>query len=98
MRGKKVEYLAEATEELLEALDWYLQLSMQAAQAFLTEVDRSIQLIQETPRMWPYFEGNTRRCVLRKFPYGIVFRETCGGIEVVAVAHERRRPRYWADR
>jgi hypothetical protein len=36
--------------------------------------------------------------VLRRFPYLIVFREGMEGIEIVAVAHGRRRPGYWRDR
>lgn len=36
--------------------------------------------------------------VLHKFPYVIVFRETATTVEVVAVAHEHRRPGYWRNR
>jgi hypothetical protein len=34
----------------------------------------------------------------RDFPYFVVFRETTGGLEIIAVAHGRRRPGYWRDR
>jgi len=32
------------------------------------------------------------------FPYFIVFRELNGGIQILAVAHYRRRPNYWSKR
>jgi len=41
---------------------------------------------------------NTRRVVLSRFPYIVVFRETVTEIEIVAVAHGRRRPGYWRER
>jgi hypothetical protein len=33
--------------------------------------------------------------VLRRFPFTIVYREAAQGIEVIAVAHAKRRPAYW---
>jgi len=35
--------------------------------------------------------------VLRRFPFGVVYRVLAGEIQVVAVAHHRRKPGYWAD-
>ena len=98
MSAGGIEYLAEASRELDAALDWYLERSLAAAEAFLMEIDYGNQLIRETPQMWPRFEGNTRRYVLRKFPYSIIFREVDDLIEVVAVAHQKRRSGYWLNR
>ena len=36
--------------------------------------------------------------VLRRFPLVIVFRKTAAGVEIIAVAHGRRRPGYWRER
>ena len=35
---------------------------------------------------------------MRRFPYLIVYRVTASAIQVVAVAHARRRPGYWKTR
>jgi toxin ParE1/3/4 len=40
----------------------------------------------------------TRRFVLRRFPFTIVYREAAQGIEVIAVAHAKRRTAYWRGR
>jgi hypothetical protein len=32
-------------------------------------------LIASSPAIWPNFEAGTRRYVLRKFPYSIIYRE-----------------------
>jgi hypothetical protein len=36
--------------------------------------------------------------VLRRFPFVIIFREAAVRIEILAIAHGRRRPGYWRDR
>jgi toxin ParE1/3/4 len=96
--GAKVEFTPEALREIDDAFERYLEESRRAAEAFVREVDRAVALIASSPTIWPYFEAGTRRYVLRKFPYNIVYREISIGIEVVAVAHHKRRPRYWIRR
>jgi len=97
--GAKVEFTPEALREIDDAFEWYFERSLQAAEAFIQEVDRAVVLISSSPTIWPHFEAGTRRYVLRRnFPYGIVYRESQVGIEVVAVAHHKRRPRYWLGR
>jgi toxin ParE1/3/4 len=94
----KVEFTSEALREIDEAFERYFEASRQAAEAFVREVDRAVALIVSSPTIWPHFEAGTRRYVLRKFPYSIFYREIPVGIEVVAVAHHKRRPRYWIRR
>ena len=98
MSGTKVEFTPEALLEIDEAFERYLGESRRAAEAFVREVDRAVALIASSPTIWPHFEAGTRRYVLRKFPYNIIYREIPVGIEVVAVAHHKRRPRYWLRR
>ena len=98
MSGAKVDFTPEALREIDDAFEWYLERSLQAADAFVREVDNAVALIASSPTVWPRFEAGTRRYVLRKFPYNIIYRETPVGIEVVAVAHHKRRPRYWIGR
>jgi plasmid stabilization system protein ParE len=70
----------------------------QYAGMFLEELDRAISQIGDRPRQFPDYAFGTRRMVLRRFPYLVVFRETEAGLEIIAVAHGRRRPGYWRDR
>lgn len=98
MSSEQVEYFPEARQELEDAFGWYLERNLQAADAFLREVDRAVAIIAAAPKVWPRFEAGTRRYVLQRFPYNVVYRETGRGIEVVAIAHHKRRPRYWHRR
>lgn len=98
MSGARVELTPEALREIDDGFEWYLERSVQAAEAFVREATKAFALIVSSPALWPRFEAGTRRYVLRKFPYSIIYREISGGIEVVAVAHHKRRPRYWRRR
>ena len=87
-----------ALEEAEAAFDWYAQRSRRAAERFLDELDRAIDQIARNPSQYPVYDLGTRRMVLRWFPFVIFFREAHAGVEIIAVAHGRRRPGYWRDR
>lgn len=46
----------------------------------------------------PEIEPGVRRCLLARFPYGLIFGVDGGTLVVVAVAHLHRAPRYWVSR
>lgn len=98
MSGVRVELVPEALREIEDAIDWYRERSPRTAEAFARETERAVQLIAADPRIWPHFEAGTRRYVLRKFPYSIIYREQEDRIEIVAMAHHKRQPRYWQGR
>lgn len=98
MSGKPVEFHPEALAEAQAAVAWYRERSARAAEAFVSELEKGIQAIEEAPHRWPRFEQGCRRFPLVRFPYLIFYRETARSIEVVAIAHGRRRPGYWRSR
>ena len=54
--------------------------------------------IAEAPLRYPVAEHGTRRLVLRRFPYNVFYRVGTEEIVIVAVAHQKRHPGYWAVR
>jgi plasmid stabilization system protein ParE len=64
----------------------------------MAELDLAMERIQEAPRQWPRYLGGTRRYMLRRFPFFVVFRELDDRMQILAVAHGRRRPGYWLGR
>jgi plasmid stabilization system protein ParE len=88
----------EAIGEARAARQWYEARNSDAADAFMAELDAAIEQIEEAPRRWPPYLGETRRYLLHRFPFSIVFRETPSRVEILAVAHGRRRPGYWLGR
>jgi toxin ParE1/3/4 len=88
----------EALDEAVAATEWYAKRSRRAAESFLDEMDRMIVRLSENAGQFPTFDFGTRRAMLRRFPWPLVFRETSSGLEVIAVVHSRRRPGYWRNR
>jgi len=98
MSARPIVFHPEAAEEAEAALTWYRQRSPKAAAGFLAEIEDAIEAIAANPERWPAFGYRTRRCLLRRFPFLIVYRELPEAIQVLAVAHGRRRPGYWKQR
>jgi plasmid stabilization system protein ParE len=96
--ARPVEVHPEAILEAQGAYRWYRARNDVAAEAFLAELDRAIELISESPMRWPSHLHGTRHFLLRRFPFGVVYREVGETLQIVAVAHGRRRPGYWKDR
>lgn len=88
----------EAIAEARAAQEWYYAQNAEAADAFMAELDLAIERIEEAPRQWPGYLFGARRYLLRRFPFFVVFREAGARVEIVAVAHARRRPGYWIGR
>lgn len=95
---KPVRFHPAALVDADEAAGWYAERSVRTAIRFLNELDRIIDLIAASPARFPAFYAGLRRAVFRRFPFYIVFREDDANIVVVAVAHGKRRPRFWRDR
>ena len=87
-----------ALDDAGAAENWYRARSSAAAAAFVAELDRAIHNIVEAPDRWKRHRRGTRRFVLRRFPFTVVYRVRRRTIEVVAVAHGRRHPDYWKGR
>jgi toxin ParE1/3/4 len=88
----------EAETEILQALDWYVERSTLAARAFVYELNGVLLRVARTPKAWPRTLRDTRRVIFPHFPFYLVYRNYGDTIEVVAVAHQRRRPFYWKNR
>lgn len=98
MGSKEVEFHEAASLELEAAFAWYLERSERAAMRFAREVERAVISIADAPERFPAGVHSTRRFLLQRFPFVVVYRERPSIIQVVAVAHARRRPNYWKSR
>lgn len=87
-----------ARQEIEEAFGWYLGRSQKAARRFLDEVDHSLGGIAADPEQYPVIQGQLRRVLLHRFPYGIYFKIYPHTISVIGVIHGHRHPRAWLDR
>jgi plasmid stabilization system protein ParE len=93
-----VDYLEEAVAEAEAAAEWYTARSAAAAAGFEAELAEAESAIRTLPNAWPPYDHGTRRYLLRRYPYEVVYRVEPTRILIVAVAHAHRRPGYWRDR
>jgi plasmid stabilization system protein ParE len=98
MISKKVEFHEAASLEFEAAFEWYLERSEPVASRFADELNRAVSEISESPQRWSLGVHGTRRCLLRRFPFAVVYRELPSIVQVLAVAHGHRRPGYWKQR
>lgn len=98
MADKAVEFHEEASAEYEEAFDWYFTRSQLSAAKFANELGQAIGMIAEVPQRWPASLYGTRKFLLHRFPFAVVYREISSAIQVLAVAHCHRRPGYWRTR
>ena len=93
-----VELRAAARLELVEAFSWYEDRDPLVAARFLEEIERVCRQIVESPGSgspWPGLP--VRKVVLRRYPYAVIYLPK-QPIDVIAIAHGRRRSGYWQDR
>lgn len=95
---RELEYLEEALQEAEAAARWYAERSVTAAAAFSREMDSAESAITRFPEAWPSFDHGTRRYLLQRFPFSVVYRVEARRVLIVAVAHALRRPGYWKSR
>lgn len=95
---KPVVFLQEAEQEMLEAARYYESQTPGLGADYLSEIERAVAAIAESPMTWPIIEGELRRRLVRRFPFGILYRIELKKIVIIAVAHLRRRPGYWRGR
>jgi toxin ParE1/3/4 len=98
-RERTVSVHPSAAAEARAAHGYYASHSKQAGSAFLRELDLAIVAITESPHRWRVHAHGTRRYLLRRFPFLVIYLEVDQDtLVVVAVAHARRRPDYWHGR
>lgn len=88
----------EAQEEFYKAIDYYEEIESGLGYDFALEVYSAIKRSIEFPKSWSVLEGEIRRSLVKRFPYGILYSEEQKGIFIIAVMNLRREPGYWKHR
>ena len=91
-------FLEPAKSELVEAIDFYNRQKNNLGSEFFREVERGIKQILRNPRAWQELSKNTRRCIVKRFPFGLIYQIREKEILIVAVMHLKRKPGSWKGR
>ena len=101
--SKPVQFEDEADAEYRAAGRWYEERVVGLGIEFFDAVDAVLDQITRLPKAGTLVRRvptdlQVRRAPVKRFPYHVVYLETLSAIRVLAISHDRRRPRYWTSR
>src|SRR2546427_1246516 len=79
----------EARADLAEAFTWYEQQRPGLGSEFLAEVALVLDSIERSPAAHAVIRGQTRRVLVRRFPYAVFYVLDPDVVAVTAVTHGR---------
>lgn len=94
----RVRFLAAAREEFSNAVSYYDSQKEGLGDEFADEVWRTISRTVSRPGAWQPLSARTRRCITKRFPYGVIYRAEANSILIIAVMHLKRHPESWRGR
>jgi toxin ParE1/3/4 len=94
-----IRFRPAAAREFVADVRHYDKQYLGRGQRFAGAVERTLGRIAESPLLFPLlFDPDIRSAKVDRFPYRVVYVIVGGEIDIVAVAHAKRRPAYWRRR
>jgi hypothetical protein len=89
-----------AQKEAQKATAYYTEIHEQLGTDFRMELEEAILRITQVPTAWHPINKEFRRCILNRFPFGVIYRKDQFKKEyqIFAVMHLKRKPGYWQSR
>ena len=94
-----IRFRPAAARELTADVRYYNNHYAGRGHRFAAAVERVLFAIVESPLGFPLlYEPGIRSAKIERFPYRVVYVVLVGDIDVIAIAHAKRRPAYWRRR
>ena len=87
----------EAEEESNKAIDYYENIEPGLGYDFALEVYATIERAVRYPLAWTSLEGEIRRSLVKRFPYGVLYSSEANEFFIIAVMNLHREPRILAE-
>jgi len=84
--------------EVLEAVEYFEGQSPGLGKSYLAHIEAGLDFIKRFPYASRVIRGEFRRLIIKRFPYGIIYRIDRDVLFIGAIGHLKRKPGYWADR
>lgn len=94
----KIRVLSCAEQEFAETVDYYNEQCPGLGYEFAAEVKNTFDRIKSFPEAWPLISSRSRRCIINRFPYGVLYQVRQDFILVSAIMHLKRDPKTWQER
>jgi hypothetical protein len=93
-----VKFLELAQSEVDDAFEAYEYQKKYQGYAFVQDVKETLTLIKTYPSIWSKSSSQTQRCLLKNFPYGIIYQKKDDILYVVAFMNLRKKPIHWVSK
>lgn len=84
-----------AQAEIEQAILWYENESSGLGNVFFDNLYDTLDFIADNPEASPLKFDNFHCKVMQVFPFLIFYQLNSDTVEVIAVAHQKRKPGYW---
>lgn len=88
----------QARREIRETIAWYDRRREGLGDKFQQALEKALSQLEQNPHAYPKIHGRSRKILLSRFPYRIIYRLVGETIYVLAVSHGRRHPSHWRKR
>ena len=92
------EFHPEALDEYEDAARYFAGCQDGLELRFIACVETALHQISDAPARWRPFEEDVRRCLVRVFPYAVLYSIESGYVLIIAIMHCNRDPGYWHHR
>lgn len=93
-----IKFHSEARREFFNAADYYEEQVVGLGDAFVSEVEKVLDVIEQFPLTGTKITSTERRFLVSRFPFGIIYPVEDDLIKIFAVMDLRRKPNYWKSR
>ena len=94
----KITYHPLAAQELDDAYNYYETQQEGLGTNFVRAVKATEKRISYFPVAWQPLSANSRRALVSRFPYGLIYYIDQESITIIAIAHLHRKPFFWEGR
>jgi len=94
----KIIFIDKASEELHAAVKYYNKERPGLGFEFANEVKSTLSRIRLHPEVWAEIDEGIRKCIVKRFPYALLYLFDNSKIVIIAVMHMKKKPGYWKTR
>ena len=94
----KIDFLELAEIELHNAIEYYNGISSGLGYEFALEMKKNTGKNHTVPEAWSPLSKRTRRCLMNRFPYGVIYQIRKESILIIAIMHLHQKPTSWKNR
>lgn len=95
---KTIRFVDEARAEFLYEVEYYESIETGLGKKFISAVRKAAARALAFPLTGSPSPERTRKIVINRFPFSIIYRPIADGIVIFALVHHSRKPNYWLDR